>query len=166
MATKSNPSPRITRPSHYRTNPTEIQHPSHYCTPKLIGKLDTQETCAAGNFVDISLYPGGNRTQDLAAIEPSGNRKPLSNRPILKTHLIASQSMTIAHAHFLASLPSHGVQTVQGFRILHLAQIVVVQRHLRLRVHILQIPSEALTLQSFSQFFPLRYITYVHTGCS
>jgi hypothetical protein len=44
----------------------------------------------------------------------------------------------------------------------YLAKVVVVERHLRFRVNILEIPPEALAAKCLSQLFPLRYVANIH----
>ncbi len=48
----------------------------------------------------------------------------------------------------------------------YLSQVEVVQRHLRLRVDVLQVPTEGLALEAVPQSAALRQVTDLHTARS
>ncbi len=48
----------------------------------------------------------------------------------------------------------------------HLSQVEVVERHLRLRVDVLQVPTEGLALEAVPQSAALRKVPYFHTAGS
>ncbi len=48
----------------------------------------------------------------------------------------------------------------------HLSQVEVVERHLRLRVDVLQVPTEGLALEAVPQSAPLGKVPYFHTARS
>lgn len=97
--------------------------------------------------------------------------------------LVASQAMAIGQTQILATLSAHGVEAIVGGLILDLkhkmsleiiwfkqiwsitdlSEVKVVQRHLRLWIDVLKIPSKALALELLTKQLPGTQITNVNT---
>jgi len=74
--------------------------------------------------------------------------------------------MTVTNSNVLASSPAHSVQTRFRLNIFHVAKVVVIQRHWRFRIYILQVPSEALAFELLSELYPLGDVAHIDASRS